>query len=131
MPFQSLARTSAILGLALAWTLCAGGAQGRALTAKDLAALDRLSDPQVSPDGRLVAYDLRTVDYEANKSSHALWLLDFAEPPVSAPALGARAAGTPPIRAGRRTDVSSISSPVGRVATRSGAPIRPAPPPCR
>ncbi|MBA3810692.1 MAG: S9 family peptidase [Caulobacteraceae bacterium] len=55
--------------------LCAGGALARPFTARDLATLDRLSDPQVSPDGRFVAYDLRTADYEANTARHAIWLV--------------------------------------------------------
>jgi acylaminoacyl-peptidase len=46
-------------------------------TAKLMATLDRLDDPRVSPDGRYALYDLRTVDYAANKASHALWLVDL------------------------------------------------------
>jgi len=48
------------------------------LTAKTLVSLDRLSDPRVSPDGRFVAYDLRTVDFDANKSHHSIWLIALA-----------------------------------------------------
>ncbi len=72
-------------------------AQSRPFTARDLATLDRVSDPQISPDGRLVAYDLRTVDYAANASSHAIWLVDLTEPP-SAPrhlSLGGKDATNP------------------------------------
>lgn len=46
-------------------------------TAKLMATLDRIDDPKVSPDGRYALYDLRTVDYAANKSAHALWLVDL------------------------------------------------------
>lgn len=46
-------------------------------TAKLMASLDRVDDPRVSPDGRYALYDLRTVDYAANKSAHALWLIDL------------------------------------------------------
>ena len=53
------------------------GAEARPFTAKDLATIDRLSDPQVSPDGRYVAYDVRSVDYDANKARHAVWLIDL------------------------------------------------------
>jgi dipeptidyl aminopeptidase/acylaminoacyl peptidase len=49
----------------------------RPFTAKDLATLDRVSNPKLSPDGRYVVYDLRTVDYDDNKSAHALWLIDL------------------------------------------------------
>jgi acylaminoacyl-peptidase len=53
---------AAALSLGLAGTVQAGP-----LTAK------------VSPDGRYVVYDLRTTDYDANKSSHALWIIDLAK----------------------------------------------------
>ena len=46
-------------------------------TAKVMASLDRLDDPRVSPDGRYALYDLRSVDYNANKASHALWVIDL------------------------------------------------------
>ncbi len=49
----------------------------RPFTAKDLATLDRVSNPKVSPDGRYAVYDLRTVDYAENKSVHGLWLIDL------------------------------------------------------
>jgi dipeptidyl aminopeptidase/acylaminoacyl peptidase len=56
--------------------LTAGLAQARPFTAKDLALLDRVSDPRVSPDGRFVAYNLRSTDWDANKGFNALWVLD-------------------------------------------------------
>ena len=71
------ALTAAIAALVLC--CCATAGRAAPLTARTLATLDRLSDPQVSPDGRFVAYDLRTVDYDANKSSHSIWLLDLAD----------------------------------------------------
>lgn len=46
-------------------------------TAKLMATLDRVDEPKVSPDGAYALYDLRTVDYAANKSAHALWLVDL------------------------------------------------------
>ena len=42
-----------------------GGSQP--FTVEDLVSLKRLSDPQVSPDGRYVAYVLRETDMDANK----------------------------------------------------------------
>ena len=58
------------------------GATARPLTAKDLATLDRVSDPRPSPDGTTIAYDIRTTDYEANRSAHAIELVgvDGAHP---------------------------------------------------
>jgi hypothetical protein len=56
--------------------LTGGLAQARPFTAKDLALLDRVSDPRVSPDGRLVAYNLRSTDWDANRGFNALWVMD-------------------------------------------------------
>jgi len=48
-------------------------------TAQDLNTLARVSDPQVSPDGRYVVYTLRETDMEANRGRNDLWLLDLAD----------------------------------------------------
>src|SRR5271155_546970 len=58
--------------------LLGGLAQARPFTAKDLALLDRVSDPRVSPDGRFVAYNLRSTDWDANRGFNALWVIDRA-----------------------------------------------------
>ncbi len=47
----------------------------RTLTPHDLVMLDRVSDPHVSPDGSLVAYDVRNTDYDANKAVHSVWMV--------------------------------------------------------
>ena len=41
----------------------------------DMLAMDRLSDPQVSPDGKLIVFTLRTTDLEADKGRTDLWLI--------------------------------------------------------
>ncbi len=46
----------------------------RGFQVEDLVKLSRISDPQLSPDARSVAYTLREVDVDANKASTALWL---------------------------------------------------------
>ena len=57
------------------------GAQGgsRSLTPTDLNMLARLSEPQVSPDGRLVVYVQRDTDREANRGRTDLWLVDAGD----------------------------------------------------
>ena len=92
--------------LGLAGSACAIAAP---LTAKTLVTLDRLSDPQVSPDGRTVAYDLRTVDFDANKSHHAIWLLDLADKAAPRRLVDPGGDATS-ARVGRRTASSSTSS---------------------
>jgi acylaminoacyl-peptidase len=71
-----MSRTLCIAALALAAT-CLNPATAAPFTAKLLATLDRVDDPRVSPDGRYALYDLRTVDYDANKSAHAVWIVDL------------------------------------------------------
>src|SRR6185312_5619721 len=48
-------------------------------TAADLVRLKRLSDPQVSPDGRYVAFVLSETDLDANKRPTDLWLIDLQQ----------------------------------------------------
>ena len=51
------------------------GAQGaHPLTMSDMFALKRLSDPQISPDGKHVAYVVTAVDKEKNTSTSTIWL---------------------------------------------------------
>ena len=46
----------------------------RPMKVEDLFALKRVADPQISPDGKFVVYQVTTVDFAGNKSSSALWL---------------------------------------------------------
>src|SRR6266487_4524172 len=46
----------------------------RPMTVEDLFRFQRVSDPQISPDGKLVAYVLGTVDLSGNKTSSSIWL---------------------------------------------------------
>ena len=78
-------RYPATLLLALFVTLAqtAPAAESTALqpfTPDDLVRMKRLADPQVSPDGRFVAYVLRETDIEANRGRTDLWLLDLRTP---------------------------------------------------
>jgi acylaminoacyl-peptidase len=72
------------LRLVSAAALCAVGlslgvaASARPFTARDMATLERVSDPRLSPDGHWALYDVRTVEYDANKSNHAIWLADVS-----------------------------------------------------
>jgi dipeptidyl aminopeptidase/acylaminoacyl peptidase len=46
----------------------------RPMTVEDLFKFKRVSDPQISPDGKQVVYVVGTVDMEANKIPSSLWL---------------------------------------------------------
>ncbi len=41
--------------------------------------MDRVSDPQLSPDGRYAAFSVRSTDYAANKGVNAIHVLDLAD----------------------------------------------------
>jgi len=47
----------------------------RPITFDDLMKVQRISDPQVSPDGRWIAYVQGAVDFEANKIVKHIWLI--------------------------------------------------------
>lgn len=55
----------------------------RPMTIEDMFKFKRVADPQISPDGKQVAYQITSVDLEANKTSTALWLaaMDGKTPP--------------------------------------------------
>ena len=40
--------------------------------------MQRVSDPQVSPDGKWVAFSVRDTDYDANKGRYDVWLAAIA-----------------------------------------------------
>lgn len=65
-------RTALCLALAMALPMTASAARG--LQPRDLATLDRYSSPTLSPDGRVLVFAKRSVDFDANKSSTGLWI---------------------------------------------------------
>ena len=69
-------RLSAFALLAAFAIPAAAAEVGSPLTVEDLVRLERLSEPVVAPDGKRVAYTLRTTDIEANKGRTGIWLLD-------------------------------------------------------
>ncbi|MDH4386723.1 MAG: S9 family peptidase [Caulobacter sp.] len=74
IPVRRFALGAMVALMSLAGTV---SAEAKPFTAKTLVTLDRVSDPRVSPDGRWAVYGLRSMDYEANKASNALWLIDL------------------------------------------------------
>jgi dipeptidyl aminopeptidase/acylaminoacyl peptidase len=41
----------------------------------DLVMMDRVSDPSLSPDGKLVAFQVRETDYDADKGTNGIWIV--------------------------------------------------------
>ena len=67
-----------LLRLAITLVLFLGGTVANAkrpITFDDLMKVHRISDPQVSPDGRWVAYVQGAVEFEANKVVNHIWLI--------------------------------------------------------
>ena len=74
-----------ILRFGVAFILLAACSAARAkhpIAFEDLARVQRISDPQVSPDGKWIAYVVGVVDLEANKTNHHIWIcpVDGGEP---------------------------------------------------
>ncbi|HTL91142.1 MAG TPA: hypothetical protein VL176_02280, partial [Steroidobacteraceae bacterium] len=64
---------------ALAQWRCAQAAEkGVPFTVEDLVMLKRISDPQVSPDGRYLAFVQRETDLAGNRGRTSLWLMALA-----------------------------------------------------
>ncbi|MFC3816457.1 prolyl oligopeptidase family serine peptidase [Lysobacter sp. GCM10012299] len=74
------------LMLAAALSPLAASAAPRGFEVRDMATLDRVSAPTLSPDGRRVVFAKRVVDFAANKGASSLWIEDLfardAAPPV-------------------------------------------------
>ncbi len=52
------------------------GDQPHPFSVHDMLAMDRIGDPQVSPDGKWVAFTVRVTDLEANRGRTDIWLAD-------------------------------------------------------
>ena len=61
-------------GLLLGMTALACAGDAHPISVHDMLAMDRISDPQVSPDGRWVVFTLRVTDMDANRGRSDLWL---------------------------------------------------------
>jgi len=78
MASKRITATLAALSVLAALSPLVAGA--RAFTAQDLVMLDRVSDPQLSPDGQVLVYTVRETDWAANRGRTSLWRLALATP---------------------------------------------------
>ena len=73
-------RSLAALALLTAGATASAGAPtkdaAQAFSVQDLVRLQRISEPAVSPDGKQLAFTVRSTDMEANKGRTGIWLLD-------------------------------------------------------
>ena len=65
------------LFLALLLSILSNASMAEVLTPELLWKLGRVSDPQLSPDGKKVVYNIRRYDVLANKGNSDIWLYDF------------------------------------------------------
>ena len=72
-PFPLALSLAAVIFPVLAAPAPAAGP--RPFSVQDLVTLQRVSDPQPSPDGRWIAYVLRSTDLEANRGRTDLWMV--------------------------------------------------------
>src|ERR1700722_3536421 len=49
-----------------------------AMTFDDLAAMQRVAEPQISPDGRAVVYTVGATDMDTNRIAHNIWIISTA-----------------------------------------------------
>ncbi len=64
------------LSLVALFSAAASAVETHPFSVHDMLAMDRISDPQVSPDGKQIVFVLRTTDLDANKGRTDLWLVN-------------------------------------------------------
>ena len=69
----------------LAAAAAGAGAADRPFEVRDLAKLDRVSSPVLSPDGRKVVFAVRETDFEANRGRSSLWIRDLTTRDMAPP----------------------------------------------
>ena len=68
-------RASAVVFLACLGSAAVGSAQPpHPFSVHDMLAMDRISDPRVSPDGKSVAFTVRVTDVEGNRGRTDIWI---------------------------------------------------------
>src|SRR5688572_3293205 len=91
----------------------ASAAETHPFSVHDMLAMDRISDPQVSPDGKTVVFVVRVTDLAANRGLNDLWLV------------GTDGTGLRRLTSHSAADVNPRWSPDGKtiyfLSTRSGS----------
>src|SRR6266536_1483394 len=64
--------------VALLALAASAAAQKKPFDVDALLSLQRLSDPQISPDGRMVTFTAQTIDLAANKRPQQIWIVPLS-----------------------------------------------------
>ncbi len=76
MKFPAGIRTALLLATAVvSFVSGVDGQTGHAITVDDLLQMHRVSEAQISPDGKWVAYTVATPDLDANRSASNIWMV--------------------------------------------------------
>ncbi len=78
MRFKSIPKSCALLLFALASSAHAQAPSKHAMTFEDLMAVQRVSEPQISSDGRAVVYTVGATDMDTNRIAHDIWIVSTA-----------------------------------------------------
>jgi len=70
-----ISRTAAVVLLAGSAALSLPAAETHPFSVHDMLAMQRISDPRISPDGRRIVFCLRSTDLEANRGRTDLWMV--------------------------------------------------------
>ena len=69
----------AVLATAILWCVCAAAQESKApFTFDAMMKLKRIDDPQLSPDGKLVAFTVQTIDLPANSKPAQIYIVPLA-----------------------------------------------------
>ena len=78
MHLKSKPKPLAFFLIVLASSAYAQAPSKRAMTFDDLMAVQRVGEPQISPDGRAVVYTVGTADMDTNRIAHDIWIVSTA-----------------------------------------------------
>src|SRR5436189_1244593 len=73
-----LRRSIFIIGLIAAIAGATLAQTSRSVTPEDYFAFEFISDPNISPDGKLVAYVVTKIDRAQNRRNTSIWMVDTA-----------------------------------------------------
>ena len=77
-PIHMLAQLALLLGTAMPALAAPAAGPNSAFTGADLFDIELATDPQISPDGRSIAYVRQTTDIMTDKARQTIWLVDVA-----------------------------------------------------